>query len=115
MALAGILGQATPAGTGPQPFQTHQPLDTVQPGLQPFGKNIVPDPTRPIGAIASGKAGPDLRHQCFVILSPFAGRAIEPGVKARPGDTERLTHPRDRPDHSVLRNEPEDHIESLAK
>ena len=57
MVLAGVPGQAR-RRTGSQPLLAHQTLDTVQPGIQPLGKNIVPDPTRPISAIAFRKAGP---------------------------------------------------------
>ena len=59
MALTRILGQATPTGTCPQPFPAHQPLDAVQPDIQPFGKNVMPDPTGTIGAIGASKAGTD--------------------------------------------------------
>ena len=115
VALPGILGQASPAGPGPQPLLMHQPLDTVQPGIQAFGQNIMPDPTGAIGAVRAGKARTDPSQQDVIVQSPLAGRAVEPGMKTRPRDTERPAYPRYRPDHSVLRNEPELHIESLAK
>lgn len=115
MALIRVLGQAMSAGTCPQPFLAHQPFDAVQPDIQPFGKNVMPDPTGTIGAIGYGEARTNPGQQYFIIQSLLAGRAIEPGEKARTGDTERLTNPRYRPDHSVLRDEPEPYIESLAK
>ena len=99
----------------PVAFLAHQPLDAMQTGVEPFGQYVVPDPPGAIGAIASGKAGPDPGDEHLVILSPSTRRAVKPGMEARARHTERLADPRDRPDPSVLRNKREPHIESLAK
>jgi hypothetical protein len=56
MTLTCILGQSTPAGTRPQAFLAHQPLDAMQTGIEPFGQHVVPDPSGTIGAIAASKA-----------------------------------------------------------
>lgn len=72
MALPAILGQAAPSRPSPQTFLAHQPLDAMQTGVEPFGQHVVPDPTGAIGAIASGKAGPDPSDEHLVILSPSA-------------------------------------------
>ena len=54
----------------------------MEPGGEPFGQHIVPDPARTLGAIASGKAGPDPDGKHLVILGQTARRAVEAGMEA---------------------------------
>src|SRR5690606_41067366 len=53
----------------------------MQTGVEPFGQYVVPDPPGAIGAIASGKAGPDPGDEHLVILSPSTRRAVKPGME----------------------------------
>src|SRR3546814_13456808 len=88
--------------------------DTLFPYTTLF-RSIVPDTARTIGAIASYMAGTDLRTDHLVVAGTLRRRTDQPGMEAASRDTERPAHPRHRPDTSVLRDELEPHIESLAK
>lgn len=80
-----------------------------------FGQEVVPDPASAIGAVAADVAGPDPGADLVIIPRALRWRTGEPGMEAAPRDTERLAHPRRRPDPSMLRDKGEPHIESLAK
>jgi hypothetical protein len=44
-----------------------------------------------------------------------AGAAVEPGMETRAGNIQRVAKPCHRPDRTVLRDESEPHVASLAK
>ncbi len=80
-----------------------------------FGQKIVPDPPGTICPIAGNEAGAHLGAKYLVAACTSAGHATQPGMEPTARHTERFAKPRYRPDPSMLRDEPELHIESLAK
>jgi hypothetical protein len=68
----------------------HDPFDPMQPAGEPFRQHIVPDASYAIGTIAALEASVDRRPEHIVVPSMRTGAAVEPGVKARPGDIQSL-------------------------
>ena len=87
----------------------------VQAAGDAIGQHIMPDAACPVSAITAHKAGPDLGADLFVASGSRARRSGQPGMEATARDSECPANPRCRPYRSVLRNEPELQIESLAK
>ena len=95
--------------------EAHQPLDPVKPAGKPLHKNIAPDAAGATGPVAGLEARLDRRDELCVIDLAEAGRAVEPGVQARPRDIQHLTQPADRSDVTMSGDKGEPHITSLAK
>jgi len=109
------LGRAVSPAMSSFFLEAHQAFDPMQTTGQAFGQEVVPDATRPISPVAGDEAGSDPPGIVFVAAQPGARRAHEPGVEATARNTERPANPRYRPNPSMLGDEPELHIESLAK
>src|ERR1035437_7174327 len=76
---------------------------------------IVPYAPGAIGPITREEAGANLRAQLFIVLTAPTARSCQPGIEPAPRDTERPAQPSRRPDHPVLRDEGELHVDSFAK
>jgi hypothetical protein len=113
--LAIIYRAPTAAGTSAQSVTAHEPLDPMQTAHSALGQHVTPDPPRTIRAITRREAGPHTRPQCLIAACPRTRRPGQPGMKPAARDTERLAKPPHRPNPSMLCNEAELHIDSLAK
>ena len=98
-----------------QALRPHEALDAMQTAGDAVSQHIAPDPPRAIGAVAEKEALADRPSERLVATGSRARRSRQPGEEPAPRNTERLAHPRNRPDPAVLRDEPEDHPWSFAK
>ncbi len=57
-AHAGIRGHPSPSGAGAQSGVAHEPLNAMEAAGEALHEQVVPDPPRPVGAIAGVEAGP---------------------------------------------------------
>jgi hypothetical protein len=111
-----FVGRQTSAPrTGAQSLGPHQPLTSVQPTSNALGQHIVPHAPGTIGAVAAQESGFDQSPNPFVASSTGTRRAACPGIKPAARDIERLAKQPHRPYSSMLCNEAELHIDSLAK
>ena len=110
-----VLWQSAPARPRPQRLSAHQAFDLVQTARKACFQHVAPDPTCAIGACACHEARPYRRHDRFVLSRARAEAAFQPSMEARPRYAERFAKPCHRPDGTVLRNEAELHVDSLAK
>jgi len=85
------------------------------PQESPSARNVVPDPTRDVGAVAALEASVDPAIEYLVMLRANARAPVEPGMEARAGHVQRTAQPCHRPDAPVPRDESEPHVPSLAK
>src|ERR1700722_3716615 len=113
--FAVVFRQGPPAWPRPQRLSAHQTFDLVQAARKACLQHVAPDPTRAIGAGARHKARPYRWHDRVILLRARARAAFQPGMEARPRYAERFAKPCHRPDGTVLRNEAELHVDSLAK
>lgn len=109
-----LLGQTAAAWPCPQTLLAHETFDPMQAAGYAF-QEVMPDPASAVSAIAADVAGPDPGTDLLIIPRALRRCTGQPGMEAASRDTERLAHPRRRPDPSVLRDEGEPRIESLAK
>jgi hypothetical protein len=82
---------------------------------QPFLQHIAPDAAGTIGPVAGLETRLDRRDDLGVLDLAGAGRAVEPSMGARARYIQNFAEPADGPDVTMLCNEGEPHIASLAK
>ena len=110
-----LLRQTPSARPCPQGVLAHDPLDAGQPARDALGQHVAPDAPCTVSAVAGHDARAGLAQDHSVVPCALAGLAGQPCMEAGARDTQRRTHPGDRPDGAMLCNEGERHIASLAK
>src|SRR6185436_10096158 len=90
LAIAFVPRQAPAPWPRPQGLQAHQPLDPVQTAFDAVCQQVSPDTPGAVGPVARNEARLHLLAYCFVAAGSGAGRSIQPGMEARPGDTQRI-------------------------
>jgi len=85
LAIGLVLRQTPAARPRPQGLQAHQPFDPVQTAFDAVRQKVSPDTPRTVSPITGKEACPHLTADRFVTAGFVAGRAVQPGMEARPG------------------------------